>query len=60
MKYPVFLDFTAYSLVELYHVSEVSAATFVKVCCTLEDVMSQKTASFLVPTVDACFYPSCC
>ena len=46
MKYPVFLYLTPYSLTELYHVSEVSAATFVKIYCTLEDVMSQKTASF--------------
>jgi hypothetical protein len=46
MKYPVFLDLTPHSLAELYHVSDVSAATFFKVYCTLEYVMSQKTASF--------------
>ena len=40
MKYPVFLDLSPYSMAELYHVSDVSAATFVKVCCTLQEVMS--------------------
>jgi hypothetical protein len=46
MKHPIFLDLTPYSLAELNHVLEFPAATFVTVCCTLQDVMSQKTASF--------------
>ena len=46
MKYPVFLDLTPYSPEELYHVSDASAATFVRVCCTLQDVTFQKTLSF--------------
>jgi len=37
MKHPSFLDLTPYSLAERYHVLELPAATFVTVCCALQD-----------------------